>query len=536
METKNQEISLQDIKKSSVENSNTDTFKRVSIKDIVPERENPNSRSANQQKLGNEIDNALNRVKKTYIKEVVEEQEKINEAAIEAEIEGQDLDDDFSRELNDIIGDVKPIETDENGHLIKDPYEIDDFEIALDKPNKKVVVPVDEVVNVESTFIEEKEYDPETSIGMGDNIDENDFAELGLDDEDEEEKNDTTSEEKEFKNFTSKLAGKLNPIKNPLDLNSITVIKKPLAISNALLDYSKNIHVSDWVMYADRKAFSIESFTATQIDELDSRNYNQRNRYNTFMDIYGKIYNHIVGLKEKMKLEEWLKTLNFFSLNDIWFGVYKASFEKSNIVPYSCPHCNKTFVREPNIIDMVKFSTKEDEANFKKIFDEGEVIEKPEYPVLRVQISDKFVVDLREPSVWNVIFENAILDDTFRQKYAKLLTTITYIDAMYIVRTTGEETFLQEIQPKDYPGNMLKSIKHRVYTYAKLLQTLTSDERSIIKSYINDIVNSHNEVTYVIPETTCEHCKKKIEEVEQTGEQLLFTRQDLADIANFSQK
>ena len=106
-----------------------------------------------------------------------------------------------------------------------------------------------------------------------------------------------------------------------------------------------------------------------------------------------------------------------------------------------------------------------------------------------------------------------------------------------MIRPDGQGGFLlQPIEPKREPENMLKDIKYKVYTYAKILQTLTSDERALLQSNIDTIIDSHDEVAYQIPETTCEYCKKEIKAQEMTAESILFTRQGLADLANFSQK
>ena len=76
-------------------------------------------------------------------------------------------------------------------------------------------------------------------------------------------------------------------------------------------------------------------------------------------------------------------------MNDLWFAVYKASFEKSNIVPYECPHCNKAFLREPEMMKMVKFKDKKAEDKFNKIFNSTKTFQGTNYPVKRVQISER---------------------------------------------------------------------------------------------------------------------------------------------------
>ena len=562
------EISLNDLKNKP---NNEQELRRVDISQIAKNKTNDTPKE-NQISLGQEIDNALNRVKNTYVKEYIEERQKVEEAKANTEMENEingiemvnedvvdnNLDihenvvsnEPLPEGLRDIVGSdhVEPIVIDHNtGRMIEDPNPQVDFakpkqvEVVQNEPKDNTIPPeVNKMEEEHKHIVEDVNFEPQKnfetdSIKAGDSIDLDDFAELDLEDEEVKETGDENTDE-ELKQFSSELGQKINPISKVIDLNNAVVVNKPLSLSNALLNYSKDTHVADWVLYADGYSISMETFTGTEIDELDARRYGNRNRYNTFLDIYGKMYNKIPGLSKKMKLEEWLKLTNFFSVNDLWFAVYKASFEKSNIVPYECPHCNKAFLREPEMMKMVKFKDKKAEDKFNKIFNSTKTFQGTNYPVKRVQISDKFVVDLKEPSIWNVVFENAILDNKFREKYASLLTTITYIDAIYMIIPTGQAYSLQEIQPKREPGNMLKDIKYKVYTYSHILQTLSSDERGVLQSYINDIVNSHDEIAYQIPETTCEHCKKKIEARELTAENLLFTRQGLVDLASFSQK
>lgn len=560
------EISINDLK-NKPHNEEQD-LKKVDISQIAKPKLNE-TRQDNQVSLGEEIDNAINRCKRTYVKEMAEERQKFEQAQMDKEIdeisagEGEANEQQpiinnnyLPEDLRDIVGDhVEPIIVDpQTGRMIDDPNPQVDFSKPIQVEQEKTVEVVQKThveenkqkeVDHGSCIVDESkdsvEFNPEKnfasdSIKAGDDIDEDDFKDLDLESEEEKE-TETQSKEEELKQFSNEIAKKINPISNVIDLNAVTVVKKPLAISNALLDYSKNTHLSDWVLYADKYAISMESFTGTEIDDLDARRYGNRNRYNTFMDIYGKMYHKIPGLSKKVSLEAWLKTTNFFSVNDLWFAVYKASFEKSNIVPYECPHCKKAFLREPDIMKMVKFKNKAAKELFDTIFNSTKTFQGAQYGVRRVQISDKFVVDLREPSIWNIVFENAILDDKFRQKYASLLTTITYIDALYMIRPNGEGGYiLQPIEPKREPENMLKDIKYRIYTYAKILQTLTSDERALLQSNIDMIIDSHDEIAYQIPETTCEHCKKQIEAQEMSAEAILFTRQGLADLANFSQK
>ena len=74
---------------------------------------------------------------------------------------------------------------------------------------------------------------------------------------------------------------------------------------------------------------------------------------------------------------------------------------------------------------------------------------------------------------------------------------------------------------------MVKDIMSRIYTYAKILESLTSDQKTIVDSIIIDIHEEHDQISYVIPQDTCPECGSIVEETPATGEELVFTRQEL---------
>lgn len=139
------------------------------------------------------------------------------------------------------------------------------------------------------------------------------------------------------------------------------------------------------------------------------------------------------------------------------------------------------------------------------------------------------IVDFRDPSIWNVIFENAILPEKFRVKYATLLNTVSFIDSMYIINrdANGNVIDMSPLKFTEYPEDMVKDIMSRVYAYAKMLESLTPDQKTVIDSIILDIHEEHDEVSYMIPQDTCPECGTIIEERAATGEELVFIRQEL---------
>lgn len=356
-----------------------------------------------------------------------------------------------------------------------------------------------------------------------------------LDDEDFEEDEDDidtkSDSEKQITDIKSKLKEKIRPVAKVIDLSTFTISNKPVSISNALkaTGVSKK-HIADWVFPSEGRCVSVEEFTGLEIEKLNPNN-SSRNRINTYKDIYELIFKHIVDSKKPATMEQWVKKLNFFDLDHLYFAIYKSSFEGSNFIPYSCPHCNETFVSENvSMEEMVKYKDEETKAKMLELLNTDSTTESEDYNVELVQINDSYVVGLREPSVYNMIFENVVLDEKFTEKYSELLSIITFVDSIYYIDVENNE--LRPIEPKQYPENMIKNVKSKISTFAKILKTLNSDQFYQFNAYIKALQDKHNEITYVLPKTTCTKCEKEIAEAEMSAESLLFTRHQLTGIAN----
>lgn len=357
---------------------------------------------------------------------------------------------------------------------------------------------------------------------------------LSLDEEDfeydEDEEEDTKSDsEKQMKDIKTKIKEKIKPIANVIDLSTFTISSKPVSVSNAL-KVTTTKHTADWVFPAEGRAISIEEFTGLELEKLNPNN-SSRNRVNTYKDIYELIFKHVVDANKPATMEQWVKKVNFFDLDHIYFAIYKASFEGSNFIPYSCPHCNEVFVSEDvSIEDMVKYKDDKAKERIMDLLNSDTTTQKDTIDVEVVQISDNYVAGLKEPSVYNMIFEHVILDEKFTEKYSELLSLVSFIDTIYFIDRDNNE--LRPIEPKAYPENIVKTVKSKISTYGKILQSLNSDQFYQFNAYMKAIQERHDEITYRLPEVKCPKCEKEIKEAEMTAESLLFTRCQLVGIAN----
>lgn len=356
-----------------------------------------------------------------------------------------------------------------------------------------------------------------------------DDKDLDFEDDEDEDIDPKVENDKQMDQIKNKLKEKIKPIANVIDLSTFTISNKPVSISSALKATTSK-HVSDWVLPAEGRSISIEEFKGLDLEKLNPAN-SSRNRINTYKDIYQLIFKHIVDAKKPATMEQWVKKLNFFDLDHLHFAIYKASFQGANFIPYSCPHCKNAFVSDNvDIEEMIKYKDEDTKARMIQLLNSDTTTESEGYNVELVQVSDRYAVGLREPSVYNVIFENAILDEEFTEKYSDLLSILSFVDSVYFIDIENNE--LKPIQPKEYPNNIVKNIKSKISTYSKIFTSLNSDQFYQFNSYIQVLQDKHDEITYRIPGTKCPKCEKEIAEAEMSAQNILFTRAQLVGIAN----
>lgn len=356
-----------------------------------------------------------------------------------------------------------------------------------------------------------------------------------IDDEDAELEDELNGDnDKEADERTEKLKaaikGKIKPVAEALDLNSFTITNKPVALSSTLNNtMASTVRTADWALYASGVPVTMKSFTGTEISKLNDTS--GKTRYNAVKDQYGMIFDHIVDRGDKPKtVEEWAKTISFLDIENLWFAVYRACFEGANYLPYTCGSCNEIFLSDSTpIMDMVKFTNDEARAKFNIILN----TETNPHPNLitseMVQVSDNYAFTFREPTIYNMIFESAVLDKEFTDKYSDLIALIVYIEDIYYINR--ETMQLQPITHKVFPNNLAKTTKAKIIQFSKIIQTLNSDQYSSIMAYIQQINSKGDDISYVIPEATCPKCGSVINEQSYRATDLVFTRHQLATLA-----
>ena len=422
--------------------------------------------------------------------------------------------------------------TDEFDNEVEDPSDyVDPLEKELEEEDNitaNIITPQSvRVTNIEAV---EKETSSNNKIastvvsedlgqGVNFSIDEEDLLDS---DEDDNENND----QENLKELQSSISNKIAPINKHLDLSSFTIANKAISAKNALQSSSKK--AVDWALFSSKIHFALSEFSGTDISTLGSNT--GLNAYSTVYNKYKLILDHMIGENKPKDVESFAKSVSFLDNDDLYGGIYVANFAESNYIPYDCPKCSHTFLSENiPIEDMYSFEKPEEEELFNDIRKEQYYQLTDLYTSELVPITDKFAFAFREPSIYSIVFETALLDEKFTDKYRDIISVLSYIDNIYFIdQEAGEIT---PIGYKRYPTNKMKDTKSRIIEYAKIINSLSPDQYNIILAYLAAINTEHTGMKWKLPECTCPKCGTVIKERETTAENLVFMRHQLAALA-----
>lgn len=358
-----------------------------------------------------------------------------------------------------------------------------------------------------------------------------DIDEKDLDDDEIDEEENTDKRKQRMDKLQTAIKEKINPISNVIDLSQFTVSKTPVSVLTALkASGNTKINVIDWVLPASGRSISMSEFKAYDIEKINPQS-SSRNRLNTYRDIYEIIYEHVIDAN-KPDFEVWLKSINFQDLNHLFFAIFQAAFAKNNEFPYNCPKCEEVFLKELAIKDMIKYKDDTVKELVMQLLNRDTTTETVEYETPLIQVSDSYVIGFKEPSIYDVIFENAILDEKFTSKYNDMLSILSYIDCIYLINRDTMK--LDPIEIKVEKDNAVKTIKNKIRKYTQILKTLNSDQSYIIEDFIHKVEVKHDIIDYMLPAAKCPKCGTEIPEVIQSASSLLFMRHRLRAIANMS--
>ena len=331
------------------------------------------------------------------------------------------------------------------------------------------------------------------------------------------------SDEELVKNITEAVKAHSAAIKNKINLKNFTIADTPMSAAKLPVFSIMDINSADWVLPNASRVISVRGLSGPEIFAINPQNIN-KTKINVFRQIYGIIYKHIIS-KKPNTFEDWMKFTRFSDLDHIYGALMKATFAESNYVHHECPNCSHIFIQDYNFDeDMVKYSSEDAKKRIQGILRSGDS-SIPDYEVQLHQISDKFVVGLKDPSIWSMVMETASLSDEFLDKYEDLMDTISFIDSIYTIDSANNKLI-----PIDFgydEDNPTKSTARKITIVSDIIRTLPSDNYFYLRGYIAKIFASNNDMSYQIPGSVCPKCGKEIPAETISAQSLLFTRHQL---------
>lgn len=463
----------------------------------------------------NDMESAVARKKfeKELIDETIEEQRETNEELEQAE-----------RVAN---GEVKL-----NIDLINDEEDLKDIKDVVDDLDDEYI---DSVIN------------DDDDIDLDDDLDDIDnLNDIDDDDDDIDEKSEENKPDIEYLNYTEseyrKALGaaakeKIRPIEDDkiIDLSQFTIADKQLGV-NKVLKMSKrdsSPNESNWGLFNTGISILMEEFKGQELGkliELISDEDKNLSVYNRNRAIYKLLFDHDNSEGKPESFTQWLKEISVRDNDNLYMSVYRSSFSGANYIPYNCTECGNVFVSDNvPLYQMARFKSDKDDSKAQEILDS--VTREPvDLPVVRKQISENYVMDFKDPSLYNIMIETALLDDDFMEQRRDLITYISYIKDIYYINR--ETMTLEPIELTKYDKNLKKELAIKIKRYSKILKGLTTEQLSDVQSHINDLIELKTvDVEYLIPETVCPRCGKPVKEVVTSAQNLVFTRHQLALLA-----
>lgn len=449
----------------------------------------------------------------------------------------KELEDSMEEELEDVIFDA-PLEDISSGMMSEE-----ESDKLLAQVYTNAVTSIKEDPNIQAGINAVSAVSSVSSVAP-ENLEINDLLkELDVDDEDEEdeeidiiesddEEDEEESQKKMLKEMQTQVEDIIKPFNNVFDLKSFTISTKPKSVSKVL----KNVEegpTATWVLLDSGVPFTCTALGAVEIENLDPNKTNAQNgRIEALKQMYGTLFRHYTSANKPSTLEAWVKTISYSDQDNLIFGFYKATFGMSNLITYACDKCKEVKIKNVPIDECIKYKDDKTKKEVEQILKYGDPSHKSEIKAKLIQVSDNLAVSIKNPSIYNIVFEFGVLDAEFTNKFADVLGTVGYIENFYEIDV--ENRTLIPIETKEDPTNITKSVKRRIRSKVEMLKGLTPDQYQILTGEIAKISMNAERITYCQPEHKCEKCGNVIEETEMSAQNMLFIRHQLALIKTLS--
>lgn len=333
------------------------------------------------------------------------------------------------------------------------------------------------------------------------------------------------------------------PIENPVDLSSFKISKKTISAGKVIDHLAKTASAASavGVLYSLKRAVKMSKADAMEIENnLNPRDIDSRNPNSNINDVMVKrckmIYDHIIDDTKPATFEGWAKITPVTALDDYFFTLYRATYNRSNIITYVCTKsgCPNVAMVQTDLDKMVKFKNDEVKAEYENILKRGITQSGGNtYDVGMFQLSDEYACTLRKPSIYDVYIGPTLLNQEFANKYKDFIILCAYIDQIFVISRTNGALIPIDFKPDKTRPDV--TFKRRIKVISNVLKSISSDQLQRLNdetdkyddTEYNEDGDYDNSITYVYPEYICDKCGTKIEESEVDPAEMLFTRHRL---------
>lgn len=439
-------------------------------------------------------------------------------------------------------------EVDEFDSIMEDDTTVpEELTVAASEIIAPTLVTTEPVMNIAETM--ERTPVAKTVPAAGYEISKSDFMseanelidELEEDDDEEDFLGEETDEELQ-KRLQNQI--KISPIKNPIDLSTFTLSKRPSASANVILssiEAANPVKAADWALMGSNMAIRMVEAKGPELEALH-QSIRASNEINAAIASLRFAYNHIQSA-DKPDFETWSKMIRVEDVESLYFALYRATYFDANFIGYTDEKeeatkdhpeygCGKTSIVEVDINKMPEFEKPEDEELFKKIMAKDTTNAVKPLKSTLLMVSDDLAISYEEATVYNTLIQFSTLNEKTIAKYSDLLNMMAYINGFYKIDRENRE--LVPIEHKVYRDNIAKTIAEKLKIFNKILLTLTIDQHDMLTVKLNSL-NTKSKVSYVLPETACPECGNMIKKHQVPSMlDLLFTRRQLAAIKSLS--
>lgn len=312
--------------------------------------------------------------------------------------------------------------------------------------------------------------------------------------------------------------------------NKVVSIKDAIKFQNLGADKARTAY---WPMMHAGRPFVASSLKGAEIALLSDRD---RNSPSGITPNHIRIlYEHDANPYKPVTIEAWAKTIPYDDIDNLYVALFLASTKDANYVPMVCPKtsCQNMYLSDNiNIDQMVKFDNDQIKERFEQIKNSQVTPDNSgTYESVVSVINDKFAIGFKIPSLYTIFYEYAALNENFANKYRSIVNIMQYIDYIYMINPETQEFTPIGWQP--YPGDVGKTFKSKIATYAKILKEFDDTDFNILTALIASMVtkdSSMNTLRYEYPAAKCPVCGADIPARPVAAIDLVFTRQQLVEL------